>query len=67
MTPPLFAETRQARSQLVRRAESVLFELVLAEPTGSRTVRTEMLTECRDLVARLRAHLQLASRVVGSN
>lgn len=50
---------RNARSSLLRDAETALFELILAEPTGSKRVRTHMLTACRDLIRQMRNHLRL--------
>ena len=62
MPDPVFDNlTLRDRKRLVQRAETALYELVLAEPTGAKSARVAMLGECVGLLNKMRRRLHLVS------
>jgi len=52
-----FPETRDDRERLLTRAECMLFELALSEPTGQLANRREILTQAAQFVDYLRTRI----------
>ena len=56
--------TANDRKKLERRAQESIFELILAEPTGSRDVRQSMVERTRAFIASMRTDLYPAGQEV---